>query len=79
MSKEQLRLSDEVISQIAKLLQLAILSGTDVVDHLRLMRVVNDEDDGSSLVLSNEYRQISEDQIKSMLDQVSQPESEDVS
>ena len=79
MSKEQLRLSDEVISQIAKLLQLAILSGTDVVDHLRLMRVVNDEDDGSSLVLSNEYRQISEDQIKSMLDQVGQPESEDVS
>jgi hypothetical protein len=78
MSKEQLRLSDEVISQIAKLVQLAILSGTDVVDHLRLMRVVNDEDDDSSLVLSNEYRQISEDQIKSMLDQVAPTESEDV-
>lgn len=79
MSNEQLKLSDEVISQIAKLVQLAILSGTDVVDHLRLMRVVSDEDDVSSLVLSDEYRQIAEDQIQAMLSQVSQSSGEDAS
>lgn len=33
-------LSDASISQIAKLLQLAIITGTDIVDNLRLMRLV---------------------------------------
>ena len=36
-------LSDDTISQIARLLQIAILSGTDIVDNLRTLRlVVND-------------------------------------
>ena len=33
------RLSDDAISQIAKLLQVAILTGTDVVDNLRTVRL----------------------------------------
>lgn len=37
-------LSDESISQIAKLLQLAIITGTDIVDNLRLMRLEARED-----------------------------------
>ena len=36
-------LSDDTISQIAKLLQIAILSGTDIVDNLRTIRLVVDE------------------------------------
>jgi hypothetical protein len=40
---ETLKLSDETISQIARLLQVAILSGTDVVDNLRTMRLINDD------------------------------------
>lgn len=39
-----LRMSDETISQIARLLQVAILSGTDVVDNLRTLRLVSQED-----------------------------------
>jgi hypothetical protein len=35
----QYRLSDETISSIAKLVQLAILTGTDVVDNLRTLRL----------------------------------------
>lgn len=34
-----LRLSDELIGQVAKLVQLAMLTGTSVVDQIRTMRV----------------------------------------
>ena len=37
------KLSDDTISQIARLLQIAILSGTDIVDNLRTLQVVVDE------------------------------------
>jgi hypothetical protein len=36
-------LSDDTISQIARLLQIAILSGTDIVDNLRTLQLVVDE------------------------------------
>ncbi len=40
------KLTDNTISQIAKLLQMAILTGTDVVDNLRTIRLTaNDEGD----------------------------------
>jgi|10_taG_2_1085330.scaffolds.fasta_scaffold40352_2 hypothetical protein len=65
MSDTQYRLSDDVISQIAKVLQLAILSGTDVVDHLRMIRLSLTSDD-VTLTLSDQYRAISEDNIGKM-------------
>jgi len=40
-----MKLSDSAIAQIAKALQLAILTGTDVVDNLRLMRFMLEEDE----------------------------------
>jgi hypothetical protein len=46
-------LSDTSIAQIAKLLQLAIITGTDIVDNLRLMQLVASED--GSLVPEPEY------------------------
>ena len=42
-AKEYYCLSDSSIGQIAKLVQIAILTGTDVVDHLRLMKFDTDE------------------------------------
>ena len=42
---ETLKLSDDSISMIAQALQVAILTGTDVVDNLRSIRLV--ENDGS--------------------------------
>ena len=41
---ETLKLSDDSISMIAQALQVAILTGTDVVDNLRSIRLV--ESDG---------------------------------
>ena len=38
------RLSDQSITQVAKLLQVAILTGTDVIDNLRLLSLVADND-----------------------------------
>ena len=62
------RLSDEIISQIAKLVQLAMLTGTDV-DNLRTMRV---EQDGETdeLVLTDEYREIAENQLEKLLQEL---------
>ena len=37
-------LSDDVIAQLVKLLQLAILTGTDISDNLRTLRLVSDGD-----------------------------------
>ncbi len=36
---EGLKLSDDVIANIAKLVQIAILTGTDIVDNLRMIRL----------------------------------------
>jgi hypothetical protein len=60
-------LSNEAIAHVAKLLQMAILSGTDVVDHLRMMKLDQSSEDDSTLVLSDEYRSISDKQIENML------------
>jgi len=69
---EEYKLSDEVIGQVAKLVQLAIITGTDVIDHLRMIRVTSSELDDSTLVLTPEYREVSENQVSQLLEEVSQ-------
>tara|TARA_B100000700_G_scaffold145153_1_gene161464 strand:- start:188 stop:400 length:213 start_codon:yes stop_codon:yes gene_type:complete len=59
-------LSDEVIGQIAKVVQIAILTGTDVVDNLRMMRL--SEEDGQ-LFLDKDYVAVANQQIESMLEE----------
>jgi hypothetical protein len=67
MKNKNYNLSDEVISHVAKLVQLAILSGTDVVDHLRQIRICESTQKKSTLVLTPDYREISEGQVGKML------------
>ena len=64
------KMSDEVIGQIAKLVQLAIITGTDVVDNLRMIRVTSSENDDATLVLTPEYREICDNQVKSLMSDV---------
>lgn len=59
-----MKLNDEVISHLAQILQLAIISGTDIVDHMRM--IVLEENDGE-LFLSEEYANNHESNIKKML------------
>jgi hypothetical protein len=60
-------LSDESISQIAKLLQLAIITGTDIVDNLRLMRLTAGED--GSLVPESTYLENFEKNLNKLIAQ----------
>ena len=41
-----MHLHDNTIAHIAKLVQLAMITGTDVIDHLRMMKLSEDFDEG---------------------------------
>lgn len=58
-------LHDSTIAHIAKIIQMAILTGTDIVDHLRMVTLEEGED--KKLLLNEEYSQIFEEQIQKML------------
>jgi len=45
----KIKLSDEAIAEIARLLQIAILTGTDVTDELRLLELYVSDDTGELL------------------------------
>ena len=62
-----MRLNDEVIAHVAKLVQLAILTGTDVVDHMRMITL---ESEDNILSLNSDYEQQSEENIAKMLNQI---------
>ena len=64
MSKNSFTLSDEAIGQVAKLLQLAMLSGTDIIDHMRMLRFC--DDDRGELVLTDSYKETFESQLVTM-------------
>jgi hypothetical protein len=72
--EKKMTLNDEVIGHIAKLVQLAILSGTDVVDHLRTIRLT--ESDGE-LFLTEECVTQTEQNIESMLSDIAALQTED--
>jgi len=60
-----MNLDDTTIAQIVKLIQMALLTGTDIVDHLRMMQLeVNDK---NKIVLDSEYAVIFNEQIEKML------------
>ena len=71
-----LKLSDTTISQIAKLLQMAILTGTDVVDHLRLLELV---DIDGTLEPSPAYAENFNINLERMLEEASQLSQEPAS
>ena len=63
-----LKLSDSTISQIAKCVQIAILTGTDVVDHLRQLEMC--ESDGL-INITEEYLSIFNENIEKMIQEAS--------
>jgi hypothetical protein len=67
MSDTTYKLSDSTIGQIAKLLQLAILSGTDVVDHLRTLKLIVVD---GTLELDSTYQEHFEKNLELMLAEV---------
>ncbi len=61
-----MKLNDQVIAHIAKQLQLAILTGTDIVDNLRMIRLAVEDNE---LYLDPVYAKISEQNEKKMLEE----------
>ena len=61
-----MKFNDEVIAHIAKLLQMALITGTDIVDHLRM--IVLDEKE-EMLCLNETYNENNEINIQKMIDE----------
>lgn len=63
MAKKVYKLHDEVIGEVARSLQRALLTGTDIVDHLRQIEL-NVQRGDNSVTLSEEFvrRQTENDQ-----------------
>ena len=59
------KLSDDSISVIAKNLQLALLTGTDIVDHLRMMEMTVDTE--GNLFPTDNYTEQFEINVQTML------------
>ncbi len=59
--------SDDLVATLAKLIQVAILTGTDVYDHLRTIQCVVNE---GQLVTSPDFAEKIEQEIVSMLERV---------
>ena len=60
-----MKLNDEVIAHIAKSLQLAILTGTDIIDHLRMIDLI---EANNELYLTKEFKECSEKNIQNMIE-----------
>ena len=66
---DNVKFSDEVISQVAQLLQVALLTGTDIVDNLRTLRMVVDD---GILVTDPTYSETFQENIQKMLIQAAE-------
>ena len=61
-----MKLNDEVIGHIARQLQMAILTGTDIIDNLRMIQL---KEDNGQLYLDPEYTKIAAENEKKMLEE----------
>lgn len=73
MSNPVYKLSNEFIAQIAKIVQVAMLTGTNVVDNLRLVRVTGNENE---VVLTDEYKEYFDRSISKMLEEAEEIKEE---
>ena len=64
------RLDDSVIAQIVKIIQVGMLTGTDVSDHMRQLRMEPFGSGDGSLVLTPEYVEKDKQDIEKQLDQL---------
>ena len=70
------KLDDSVIANIAKLIQIAILTGTDIVDNLRTLSLDVDPT-GEKLVLNPDYQKSFDTNINKMMENIQEQNSED--
>ena len=66
---KNVKLNDSVIAHFVKLLQLGLLTGTDIVDHFRMGTLTLED---GELFLNEEYEANQEENINRMLQQASE-------
>ena len=64
-----MKLDDKVIGHVAKVLQVAIITGTDVVDNLRSMELSLDENSGK-LTVDNDYLKSFDRNVNGMIEEI---------
>ena len=64
MKNKDFRLDDNVIAHIARILQVSMLTGTDIIDHMRMIRLTCKDE---NLVLQQEYADIFDGSLDNML------------
>jgi len=72
------RLSDKTIAQVAKLLQIALLTGTDIVDNLRTIRLYSD-DSGEFLDPTPDYLENFDKNLSKMIENLAEQTSDSTS
>ena len=65
---ETYQLCDSAIAQIAKILQGAILTGTDISDNLRQLELTESEESGK-LTVSEGYQEIFNNNVEKMVEE----------
>jgi len=56
MENKVFNLHDSTIAHIAKIIQVSLLTGTDIIDHLRMVRMTCDESsDLNAMTLEDDY------------------------
>jgi hypothetical protein len=64
------RLSDNVLRRIVQVMQEGLLTGTDVTDHMRMIRLTPSDDDADQLVMTEDYQHLVESQHEAMLREI---------
>lgn len=72
--KKAYSLDDSVIAEVAKLLQVALLTGTDIVDNLRTIKVARE---GDSVTLHEGYVDTQTANIEKMLTEAAELAQDD--
>jgi hypothetical protein len=67
MDRRIFRLDDSVIAQIVKLVQVGLMTGTDISDHFRLL-VLEPSEGAGTLVLTPEYMEKDAKDVEAMFD-----------
>jgi len=73
MSKEILQLDDSVVGHVAKILQVALITGTDIIDHMRMIRLSSKDD---KLFLQEDYQKTFDVSLDTMLKNAQEQQGE---
>ena len=67
-----MQLHDTTIAQIVKLIQMALLTGTDIIDHFRMMQLKLEDD---KVILDEDYLKVFNESIEKMMSSIPQQET----